>query len=263
MWYDGNDGIYIYGGYGLGFRTNVWKYSISMNEWVWLTGSELTEDIEVAGVKGIPSPNNTPGIRAENETCWTYENKLWFACGQNSTLASSSIWHFNISTLEWTWVHGPLIYTSVSVKGVQGVFDESNYPSSRFTWTKWSHEEDAFLFSGDGTNDLWHFNSDSLAWRFLGEGNGFPYWEDYCDYNEDNKPSPSSEMQTAEVFDGCREVLWIFGGALAHTIWAYDHSQETWVLAWGTPQVPMDAVYGTKGVSSVDNIVGNRIGAST
>ena len=42
---------------------DLWKYSISNNEWTWISGNNTINQNGIYGTQGISSSNNIPGSR--------------------------------------------------------------------------------------------------------------------------------------------------------------------------------------------------------
>jgi hypothetical protein len=65
-WTDNNGDLWLFGGTpsGAGASMNdLWKYSISLNQWTWMSGDNIPNQPGVYGTIGVPNPANKPGAR--------------------------------------------------------------------------------------------------------------------------------------------------------------------------------------------------------
>ena len=47
-----------------GYLNDLWKYRVIDNTWIWISGTNATDQLGEYGEKGEPSKNNYPGGRA-------------------------------------------------------------------------------------------------------------------------------------------------------------------------------------------------------
>jgi hypothetical protein len=86
--------LWLYGGYGYfttagpqGYMNDLWKYDITKNEWTWMDGSSvqkadaLANSDLVAGTKGTPDPNNSPGRKQVNAAWTDNDGNFWIFGG--------------------------------------------------------------------------------------------------------------------------------------------------------------------------------------
>ena len=105
FWKDLQGDLWIYGGQisgGPDGLSDLWKYSFTLNQWMWVKGpGGVLNQNPVYGIKGIPSPLNTPGSRIWTAATWTdNQNNLWL-CGGYNNGDKNDMWRYNISTNEW------------------------------------------------------------------------------------------------------------------------------------------------------------------
>lgn len=86
-WTDNNNNLWLYGGTGYdvngiyGYLSDLWRYNISANQWVWVKGSNLEGQYGYYGGMGSSSPDNKPGART-NGVSWTdLDGYLWMFGG--------------------------------------------------------------------------------------------------------------------------------------------------------------------------------------
>jgi hypothetical protein len=111
------------------------EYDVSLNQWAWMEGGTLGNDVGVYGTQGVPDPANTPGARLEGVASWTdSSNNLWFFGGQLCCTVQGyidDVWQYNIATGEWTWMKGSTVGYALPVYGTKGVPDPANTPGGR------------------------------------------------------------------------------------------------------------------------------------
>ncbi len=71
-WIDGSGNLWLLGGWGMptysfppvsGNLNDLWKYNPSTGLWIWMSGSNQTNQTGVYGTKGVPNVSNIPGGR--------------------------------------------------------------------------------------------------------------------------------------------------------------------------------------------------------
>jgi len=85
---DGNQNLWLFGGYGLaasgaGQNTlnDLWKYNIPNNTWTWVLGSNTVNQSGVYGTMGVPAPTNIPGGIYGHKGTTDGSGNLWFFGG--------------------------------------------------------------------------------------------------------------------------------------------------------------------------------------
>ena len=148
-------------------------YSQTPGEWVWVHGANSVNSTGVYGTKGIASPSNMPP--AAYEACnWTdLSGNFWLFGGSSGFDSYNTMWKFDPSIKQWTWMHGPSTPNGAGVYGTMGVPSPGNVPGARgFGVSTWTDLQGNFwLFGGSGyditgfsnyLNDLWKFNPVTL-----------------------------------------------------------------------------------------------------
>jgi hypothetical protein len=84
-WIDSSGDLWLFGGVGYavnganGVLNDLWKFS--NGQWTWVSGSPLTCQIGVCGVRGVAAPANTPGWR-QTAASWTdASGNFWLVGG--------------------------------------------------------------------------------------------------------------------------------------------------------------------------------------
>lgn len=102
-WVDAMGSLWIFGGYACcdsAWLNDVWKYNRSTNNWTWIKGDSTLNSKAVYGVKGIPSPNNTPRSRASSVSWIDSTGNFWLFGGRGGYsspiryAAKSDLWQF-------------------------------------------------------------------------------------------------------------------------------------------------------------------------
>jgi N-acetylneuraminic acid mutarotase len=199
-WTDIDGNLWLFGGETLveaGADTllnDLWEFSPSTNEWVWMGGTaaapcpsgvSCTGVSGVYGTLGVPAPGNTPGGRYFPST-WTDSNGNFWLFGGEGMVADggnilNDLWEFNPATGQWAWMGGsdtlfqaggePGVYGSIGVPAV------TNIPGSRWWATSWTDSSsNLWLMGGWGydakgktgyLNDLWMFSPASNQWTWV------------------------------------------------------------------------------------------------
>lgn len=173
-WKDNNGDLWLFAGdQGGGGQplNDLWKYTISTNEWTWVSGSNLPNQLGIYGTKCVPSTANSPGARSENRTRWTDDCGNFWTFG--GFLTFNDLWRYNPVTNIWTWVSGANFKNQLGNYGVQGVATVTNIPGSRGGAVGWKDKNNNFwLFGGfentlnNRLNDLWKYTPDKPTASF-------------------------------------------------------------------------------------------------
>lgn len=272
-WTDLNNNLWLFGGIAYDVNGNanemndLWKYNISTNEWTWMNGADTIHSSGVYGIKGISSPANTPPCMWENNGSWTdSNNSLWLFGGksyahQNASL--NTLWKYNISTNQWTWVNGIDSGYAQAIYGIKGIASPLNNPGSRTVYSKWKDSNDNLWFFGGGydahqKNDLWKYNISTDEWTWISGDSatiGNVGLDTICNQSINNIPGGRYENRACWIRE-C-DNLALYGGFGASgrlgDLWNYKISTDEWSLISGDIIINTSAVFGTKGISSPAN----------
>jgi galactose oxidase-like protein len=188
-WKDQQGNFWLFGGfhYGVvatnpihGDQNNLWKYNPLTNEWTWIKGPGVGDDIGNYGVQGIPSPLNNPAARGWGTPTWVdNNNNLWIYSGD---IGYDDLWKYDISTNEWTWMKGdttPYPYQRVPpVYGTYQIPSPLNTPGTRSeTSASWTDNFGNLWLFGGGSNDsvgnvlifddLWKYDISINQWTWM------------------------------------------------------------------------------------------------
>ena len=281
-WTDLQGNLWMWGGASM--YNSLWKYDISINEWTWMQGSNSSGQAGTYGIKGVPDPANSPGVRWEGATCWTdTSGNLWmFGGANNNTNAFNDLWKYDVITNEWTWMNGDSTFNSPTVYGTKGVEDPMNNPGGRTVYTHWTdNDNNLWLFGGAYSaipphgylNDLWRYNISTNAWTWMNGSNGIDQPGIYgaqCTGNSLN--TPGSRFENRAVCTDQNGNFWLMGGGGGQTggqfseiwndLWMYCVTENKWVWVSGTTSTQPVGNWGTIGVSSPTNMPDGRAGTS-
>lgn len=177
-WNDADGNFWLFGGYGYdgancGNLNDIWKYSIATNQWIWMNGNKITDQLPVYGTRGSSAPANTPGARYVSSS-WTDPNgELWLFGGYGLDTTGTmgylnDFWKFSPFSNNWTWVKGSSSVDHRGVYGVQGQASITNITGARQGSVSWTDNSgNLWLFGGYGyddesdgiLNDLWKISS--------------------------------------------------------------------------------------------------------
>ena len=235
-WYDNAGSLWLFG--GIGNTTNsltvatlddLWKYSISTNEWTWVKGSSTGDQNGIYGTQGTAALSNNPGSR-NNATAlkdgsgnfWLFGGEGWDAVATVSGLLSD-LWKYNPTSNEWTWIKGNNTINQNGVYGLQGIVNPSNMPGGRSGAEAWIDAVgNMWLFGGDGypatgtvagsLNDLWKYTSTTNEFTWI---RGSSVIDQHGNYGTQGVPVftniPGGRSRYVNWIDASNN-LWFFGG---------------------------------------------------
>lgn len=286
MWKDLSGNLWLFGGdvdtvSGIsGFKNDLWKYDVSVNQWIWMKGDSTNDNVGVYGTIGVAAAANKPGARIGSVSWTDASGILWLYGGFGFHTAGvggyfNDLWKYDPSTNNWTWVKGDNTGNNVGVYGTQGVANAANKPGGRYASVSWIDISGRlWLFGGYGMhtsswaflNDLWRYDPATNNWTWMkgdntGDVNGV--YGTQGTGAAGNKPG--SRFYCVPWTDGSGD-LWLFGGYGNHSssqgflndLWKYNISQNQWTWMKGDITGDMMGVYGTQGTAATGNKPGGR-----
>jgi len=292
-WTDTTGNFWMYGGcnnIGGPFNTfsDLWNFNIATNDWTWINGPNLPNQLPVYGIQGIPSVTNSPGSRMELTSTWVdNNNNLWLFGGEDdNTRQHNDLWKYDISSNEWTWMKGSDTLDSPGFYGIQGVPNTLNIPSARNAYSKWKDPAGNFWMFGGWTrympcpignapyfNDMWRYDIGNNQWTWM-NGPDFP-----CDVGsgspvcfDSSGNLPISRMESKSCWTDNNGDFWMFGGLAVDTsitsyaiwlndMWKYSLVNHEWKLIWSDTLPNQHGNFGIKGVTSPCNRPLGRMGS--
>ncbi len=194
---DSKGNFWLFGGSDYDSRWNdLWKFDYSIQQWVWLNGSNTGTTPGVWGTLGVPAAGNIPSPRS-NAVGWIDSHgNFWLFGGYGSDSANNvgplnDVLEYNPTTNQWVWMAGSNAFTcsynsdyfktyceQLATINTQGTFAAGNTPGGRDGEVTWTDSAGNFwLFGGFsydslGTpgdfNDLWEFSPTLNEWAFMG-----------------------------------------------------------------------------------------------
>ncbi|MDD3266490.1 MAG: Ig-like domain-containing protein [Burkholderiales bacterium] len=290
-WVDSSGNLWIFGGYGygvsggMGYLNDLWKYNPSTNQWTWVSGGNIVNNLGVYGTKGVGNVSNIPGARWVSAGWIDNSGNFWLYGGNgNSSSANgylNDLWKYNPNTNEWTWMSGSNLVDSTGVYGTKGIANAANFPPGREMPTDWvDNSGNLWLFGGWGYGkngstkmlmcDLWKYNPNTNEWtwvsgRDVGDVNGVYGTQNQASVN--NYPG----SRRASIPHGWKDNsgnLWLYGGdgyygsttnyGRLSDLWKYNPNTNEWTWVSGMNQINSTGVYGTQGVSNMNDRPGAR-----
>jgi gliding motility-associated-like protein len=236
-WVDNSGDLWFYSGLCPNtFADDMWRYSISMNEWTWMSGQSSGIISANHGTKQAAAATNTPGSRmAFNHWKDTLGN-FWFFGGvlldTNQSVLMADMWMYNPTTYQWTWMAGdstPDVTTTFTQQCVPGNGLPGAAHENRACWTDPCGR--FWLFGGLDTTDsyyntIWMFDPTTLQFTWV---TGSVSSNSPPNFGAIGIPSPSSIPPSSfgnNAFQGSNGELWLFGGQnilfnYFNTLWRY------------------------------------------
>ena len=145
-WTDSSGKLWLFGGRGYdstgneGLLNDLWRYNSDTNQWAWMSGADLMDQIGTYGTRGTADVANMPGARSESISWSDDFGNLWLFGGEvkdsqgNWGYFLNDLWRYDIGTGQWTWVSGSNVPTR-SASMLPGLHRVR--PTSRRSW--WKH----------------------------------------------------------------------------------------------------------------------------
>jgi gliding motility-associated-like protein len=156
---DLNGDLWLFGGCAMmgGCGFDIWKYSMSTNNWAWMDGPNFMGQDGNHGILCDSSQSNQPDPRSENRACWADPCGNFINFG--GTGDYNDLWFYDINNLRWHWIGGSDLPGATGNYGILGVTAASNEVPARFGSCGFADKDGNFwLFGGYGNfNDMWKF----------------------------------------------------------------------------------------------------------
>lgn len=253
----------------------LFNLCLAQGQWVWMHGDSIADQPANHGVLGVPSPANKPGARYEAAEWTDQSGNLWLFGGMSSSSPWNDLWKYNVTTNEWTWMHGDNNAAQPGIYGVQGVPSFTNKPGSRglasCSWV--DNAGNLWLFGSYGLDasgtigrldDLWMYSIASNEWTWMKGSNAMGQAAAYGTQGvADPTNTPGRRNETSCTWVDNSGNLWLFGGSIGisylNDLWKYDISTNQWTWVSGDNVPGQSGIYGTQGISSPLNKPGARI----
>ena len=273
----------IFGGFGYdtlttGYLNDVWQYNFTLDQFKWIAGNNIRDQVGIYGIKGNYSLGNVPGSRYYH-TSILYENTMIIFGGDGFDNSSNvgflnDVWQIDFSINQFRWIAGNNVRDQLGVYGTKGSYAPSNVPGSRYHHTSiLCNGNTMIIFGGLGydnsslgvLNDVWGFNILTNEFAWIAGNNIIDQFGVYgikSSYSPSNVPG-GRVSHTSLLFGN---TMIIFGGvgydvsSIGHLndIWQFDISINQFRWISGSNLKNQISVYGTKGIYSPSNIIGGR-----
>jgi N-acetylneuraminic acid mutarotase len=287
-WRDTSGNFWLFGGRGFaetgseGWLNDLWRYNITTDQWVWISGDKVVGKQPVYGTRGVPSPLTKPGGLYDAVSWIDQQNNLWLFGGFGESAvnfgALNDLWKFDVVTREWTWMHGSGLSNRQGNYGAIDVPSSNNMPGCRTAAFAWSDQNNNFwLFGGSGyargstvgfLNDTWKYNLTTKQWTWV-KGDSV--------INSIGSPGvkgvaaatnqPLAKSRGATWTDAANATLWMYSGVnnngFVEDLWRFNAASKQWTWVKGQLGYSARGSYGVLGEASLTNVPGARAEAAT
>jgi N-acetylneuraminic acid mutarotase len=190
-WVDNSGNLWLFGGSGVDASSNggplndLWKFSISSNQWTWVSGSSTLScnTSGACGQSGIygtiltADATNVPGGREEATSWADSSNNLWLFGGNGRDGSGKSgylndLWEFSPSTGKWTWMNGSSTVNQPGARDAKAMAQNTATPGGRAVASGWTDSSGNFrLFGGEGYDAYGHTGYLDEFWTFYPSAN--------------------------------------------------------------------------------------------
>ena len=292
-WSDSSGTFWLFGGDGYdstgstGDLNDLWQYSPSTGQWIWVSGGNGDNASGVYGTPGIGAAGNVPGGRYSASSWTDSSGNLWLfgGYGYDSTGGVgrlNDLWQYNPSIGLWTWFSGGNADNATGIYGTQGTASAGNVPGARYSASSWIDSSgNLWLFGGVGyastggagsLNDLWRYSPSTRQWTWVSGGNADDAAGVYGTQGSAAASNLPGARQAANTWIASSGNLWLFGGygydaagaaGYLNDLWQYSPSTGLWTWVSGGIVDNASGIYGTQGTASVGNVPGARYSASS
>lgn len=277
-WIDASGNLWLMGGrgYGTGLQAgllnDLWKYDVAVGNWTWVSGSNTINASGIYGTQQTPSPTNVPGARWYS-TAWTdLSGNFWLMGGVNTCCRLNDLWKFDVTTGNWTWMHGSSGGNPSGNYGTKGVSSVSSVPGGRYASSGWVDAAGRlWLMGGFGyststqqgyLNDLWSYNTSNNQWTWVSGTNTLNANGVYGQKGVASVSNiPGGRISSSAWMDQLGS-FWIYGGVdnsgSFNDLWNYNPNTGNWTWVNGASVRNQPGVYPIKGGGSASALPGAR-----
>jgi hypothetical protein len=214
---------------------------MTTNNWMWVSGSNLTSQPGTYGTLGTPATTNTPGSK-EFPCCWKDASGN-FILGAGRGFASTTVtagynndmWRYDPSANTWCWFNGSQNANPLGVYGTLGVPSASTSPGGRLSAAAWQDQSgNLYMFGGNGwasstqnlLNDLFKYNFTTNEWTWL---KGSNVTNQGGNYGTMGVPAPSNTPGSRELnifWTTPNGQFWLFGADGYDSVGTYKNNMN-------------------------------------
>ncbi len=238
---DHNDDIWIYGSED-GITNMFWRFNTTSFEFTNFIYNDTL--LPVYGEVGVPASGNTPGELEGASLTVDSQNNLWLFGGYRSGTVNS-VWHFNTTSLMWTFVGGD------ALNPVKIDFANKTWNGRWMAASTIDEEDRIWIFGGYGDGpageqrvdwgDMWSFDTTTLKWRVeWGNESSLLINSSLAvpdDFDINNYPRSRTGGLMVDRRDG---TLLVGGGSFYVTdqglndFWLFNKTSKMWKLVYGS-----------------------------
>ena len=238
-WEDPQGNFWLFGGKGydcagtLGYLNDLWKYTVSTNQWTWVAGSNKVGSPGqfTTVTNGGQTTYPYPGAR-EGAVAWVdVSGNFWLFGGSSSaTNFLNGLWKYDRTANRWAFVKGATVANQYGVFGNKAEGYPLNNPGSRDGAITFADSKgNLYLFGGYGygesgsigyLNDYWRFNTLDGSNNWIWEG-GDKSINGLGGHGELGVPSPDSwpgARSRPAFWKDSNGKFWSFGGSRTRNI---------------------------------------------
>jgi gliding motility-associated-like protein len=270
-WTDAQGDMWLYGGKDTtGLHSDMWKYNIALNMWMWVGGDSTPNHTATYGIMGTAALGNSPGGREGAITHWVdKQGNFWLFGGviNRHGDVANDLWKYNPTTDLWTWMHGSTTPNDLGNYGTLGVAAFSNLPPARNGYA--ASQDTAMnllLFGGMNHNDVWKYNISANKWTWIAGSNQLNDAGSYVAYCQVGLPAARHHWRAAQLVGNFKHLTYLFGGTdtagntCNNDLWLFDSNtnQFKWLNGTYNNAANQNGNYGTAGVASPSNRIPGR-----
>lgn len=287
-WKDLNGDFWLYGGQGYSSQTtsypgslaDLWKYSLSTNEWTLIKGNDSTNRPAVYGTQGIANIANTPGSRLTSTSFHDSNGDFYLFGGWGPNGKSCDLWKYSVNTNSWTWLKGSNVANSQGNYGTLGITSSTSYPGAREFAAGAFINGNFYMQGGNGygtsstagyLNDVWKYEVSSNNWTYIGgtSSTAGSYNSISSGTNSISSTNQASKRAAHRMMLNNMGDIYLFGSIdLSYTqtstlnkndLWKFFPTTNEWVhLKGGENYNNTNTIWGNLGISHFANTPGAR-----
>jgi len=190
-WTDNNGDLWLFGGNGADSNlhytnyNDLWKFDITINQWVWMAGSNIPNDTGYYGIKGVASALNRPPARTAYAKWKDNAGNFYLFGGLRYDVNSScalkgynDVWKYEIANNNWVWIGGDSAFNTSGNYSPECVTTSLNIPrnSHENRATSYDSNGNVYIFGSIGAtcntytsvrNEIWHYSMIHNEWTLI------------------------------------------------------------------------------------------------
>jgi N-acetylneuraminic acid mutarotase len=276
-----NNKLYLFGGRGIGgvgsgvgMLNDLWVFDSATNNWTFLKGSSVIDQMPDYGTMGVEASTNIPSGRTGCVT-WVYGGKLYLLGGSGKDQAGAGgalndFWVYDPITNNWTWLAGSVLIYGTGSYGTINVPAASNYPPATRGAVSWTYEGKFYMFGGNNSsgnvNAMWVYDPVTTYWTWIKGSSTLDAPGSYGAIGVTTASNVPWSRSNAIAWL-CGSKFYVFGGipsgGVINDLWRYDPATNNWTLLKGSNVFNDTGYYGIMNVASSINSPACRNGSAS